>query len=241
MWGTAGEGAGEEVRSRAASLPSLGTGRRHFLLREGTVAVCRLHHPHTLIGKLGSSKLLRRWETHSLRLSAAAIASATPTGAMESPVDYADIEDVVAMPALEAAERFCLRVGLPDGSLLIQTKALSVRKEWEATLLWRREMTMARRLLLASTRPEIILKEAKSLVELGLESGIQDEAVYLEPVQIITSVLHNVYAGGICRSLVEPLIVCVAPLLETVAAVAEIAPLLTRVQSSVVPPKFLPL
>jgi hypothetical protein len=47
------------------------------LLSEGDIQLCRVTHSGTVIGKILSSKFLRRWETHHLYLNDAQISSKT--------------------------------------------------------------------------------------------------------------------------------------------------------------------
>lgn len=56
---------------------SWNSGAKYKLVKEGQIQVCRLNHPRTVLGKLTSSKLLRRWETHTLILDADEITSKT--------------------------------------------------------------------------------------------------------------------------------------------------------------------
>lgn len=53
--------------------------KRRFLrlIGEGDVQLCRMGHSGTVIGKILSSKFLRRWETHHLYLNDAQISSKT--------------------------------------------------------------------------------------------------------------------------------------------------------------------
>lgn len=53
------------------------SGAKYKLVKEGQIQVCRLNHPRTVLGKLTSSKLLRRWETHTLILESDEIKSKT--------------------------------------------------------------------------------------------------------------------------------------------------------------------
>lgn len=62
----------------ASSTPgAISSGAKYKLVKEGQIQVCRLNHPRTLLGKLTSSKLLRRWETHTLILGSDEICSKT--------------------------------------------------------------------------------------------------------------------------------------------------------------------
>jgi len=43
-----------------------------------------------------------------------------PFGFMESPVPYWHIEDVNVISRWDAGQRFCIRITIPDGSVLLQ-------------------------------------------------------------------------------------------------------------------------
>lgn len=63
--------------SKSASCPSLrnAPGLKYKLVREGQMQVCRLQHPRSVFGKIAHSKLLRRWEWHTLVLDREEISS----------------------------------------------------------------------------------------------------------------------------------------------------------------------
>uniref|UniRef100_A0A915I2Y2 C-Maf-inducing protein PH domain-containing protein n=1 Tax=Romanomermis culicivorax TaxID=13658 RepID=A0A915I2Y2_ROMCU len=52
-------------------------------VNEGQIQICRLNHARTVLGKLSSSKLLRRWETHFLILGDDEIKSKTGPPALK--------------------------------------------------------------------------------------------------------------------------------------------------------------
>ncbi|KZS18373.1 C-Maf-inducing protein [Daphnia magna] len=70
--------------------------QRRFLklLSEGDIQLCRVTHSGTVIGKILSSKFLRRWETHHLYLNDAQISSKTPSGFMEESTPYSSMKDI---------------------------------------------------------------------------------------------------------------------------------------------------
>lgn len=66
--------------TKSVSCPSINNppnGTKLKFIREGQIQICRLNHPRTVLGKLTSSKLLRRWESHFLVLDDEEITSKT--------------------------------------------------------------------------------------------------------------------------------------------------------------------
>uniref|UniRef100_A0A914W6B5 C-Maf-inducing protein n=1 Tax=Plectus sambesii TaxID=2011161 RepID=A0A914W6B5_9BILA len=179
--------------SRSRSFPTfvaanagVPAGARYMLVKDSPpVQICRLVHPRTVVGKLSSSKLLRRWETHCLVLNSETLASTT-------------------------------------------TNQLYARNQWLYSLQWRRYMLRYRRLLRNCSRPEVLLKEIMSMVEMAQGSPLQDDSIFLEPVRLVCRVLQQIFEGTLPHTLLDPVITCIAPLLETVSAVAEICPWFNR-------------
>ncbi|XP_057377088.1 C-Maf-inducing protein-like [Daphnia carinata] len=70
--------------------------QRRFLklLSEGDIQLCRVTHSGTVLGKILSSKFLRRWETHHLYLNDAQISSKTPSGFMEESTPYSSMKEI---------------------------------------------------------------------------------------------------------------------------------------------------
>lgn len=62
---------------RRPEQPAVAKRRFLRLIAEGDVQLCKLNHSGTVIGKILSSKFLRRWETHHLFLNDAQISSKT--------------------------------------------------------------------------------------------------------------------------------------------------------------------
>lgn len=66
--------------SKSISCPTISNpsnGTKLKFVREGQIQICKLNHPRTVLGKLTSSKLLRRWENHFLVLDDDEISSKT--------------------------------------------------------------------------------------------------------------------------------------------------------------------
>lgn len=95
-------------------------GPKYKLISEGDLLVCRLNHTRTIISKIMNSKYLRRWEQHHIILTDKDITSSKASGFMEDKIPYSMIEDVNIVSRWDAGHRFCLRITIPDGSLLLQ-------------------------------------------------------------------------------------------------------------------------
>ena len=49
-----------------------------------------------------------------------------PCGMMETAIPYSSIEDVHIISRWDAGQKFCIRITIPDGSLLIQVRYLEI-------------------------------------------------------------------------------------------------------------------
>lgn len=149
------------------------------------------------------------------------IRSRTPNGFMEDPIAYSQLEDIYSVARWDASHKFCLRIVISDGSLLLQVNNVYVRDQWLHSLLWKRNIFKYRRLLLNTRRPEVLLKELRSLVDMSLTTPLQDENIYLTPLDIISELLFKGQAW-IPRQLSEEIILVISPLLEHTTPPAEI-------------------
>ncbi|KAK8775433.1 hypothetical protein V5799_031222, partial [Amblyomma americanum] len=112
-------------------------GPKFKLTHEGDVQLCRLNHSRTVISKILSSKFLRRWETHKVLLGTSEMSSKMPSGFMEQPVSYSVMEDVYSLCRWDPSHKFCLRVVIPEGSLLLQAANGYLRDQWLHSILWK--------------------------------------------------------------------------------------------------------
>ncbi|XP_046395033.1 uncharacterized protein LOC124162504 isoform X2 [Ischnura elegans] len=165
------------------------SGPRFKLLAEGDVQVCVVQHCRGLVGKVLASKFLRRWEMHHLYLNDTCISSKTPTGFMESSIPYCSMEEVHSVARWDASHRFCVRIIIPTGSILLQANNSYTRDQWYHSIVWKKNIYKHRNILRNSTRPEVILREVKSLVSLATNTPLQDECVAHVPLQIVSSLL----------------------------------------------------
>ncbi|XP_069681421.1 C-Maf-inducing protein-like isoform X2 [Periplaneta americana] len=178
------------------TLSPLGPGPRFKPLLEGDIQVCYLNHTRTVVSKILSSKFLRRWESHHLYLNDSCISSKTPTGFMYMSVPYSFMEEVYVVARWDVGYKFCIRIVVSDGSLLLQKNIFKYRN-----------------ILKQSTRPEVMLKELKSLVDFATSTPLQDECVTHVPIEIVSELLveDGLWSG---RASSEELISIMAPLLD---------------------------
>ncbi|XP_076321319.1 C-Maf-inducing protein-like isoform X3 [Tachypleus tridentatus] len=226
-YGTEFQGLVSACSSPSRSLPSSPLGPRFKLLHEGEFHVCRLNHTRTVISKILSSKFLRRWENHRLILSDNEIRSKTPTGFMDSPIPYSQIEDVYSLARWDASQKYCIRIIIQNGSLLLQVNNAYVRDQCLNSIQWKRSILKYRMVLVNSTRPDVLLKELKNLIELALTTPLQDEAIYQGPLDIISELIR-MSPLELPRSLNEEIVAIITPLLERTTPSPEICDFLCR-------------
>ncbi|EFX67109.1 hypothetical protein DAPPUDRAFT_64161 [Daphnia pulex] len=169
------------------------------LLSEGDIQLCRVTHSGTVIGKILSSKFLRRWETHHLYLNDAQISSKTPSGFMEESTPYSSMKEISLVHCL-------IRIVLPEGCLLLQANNAYVRDQWYHSIIWKKNLFRYHQITRRTTRQEVLLKEVKSMVELATSTPLQDHCIAQAPFQVISSLLSTVS--------VKDLLLTLSPLLE---------------------------
>ncbi|KAL4657102.1 C-Maf-inducing protein [Arapaima gigas] len=188
-----------------------GCGMRYKLLQEGDIQVCVLKHPRTFLSKILASKFLRRWEPHHLSLGDSGLASATPTGYMESSLSYSAIEDLQPL-SWDNAPKYCLQLSVPGGTVLLQAANSYLRDQWFHSLQWKKKIYKYRKVLKNPTRWEVVLKEIRALVDMALTSPLQDESIQQAPLHIISTLLSE--NTNLSAQEHENIIVAIAPLLE---------------------------
>ncbi|XP_033217067.1 C-Maf-inducing protein-like [Belonocnema kinseyi] len=172
--------------------PSPGpAGPRFKPLEEGDIQVCYLNHTRTLFSKILSSKFLRRWETHHLYLNDACLSSKTLTGFLQQPVAYSSMTEVYAVARWDPTYKYCLRIVLPDGSLLLQASNAYTRDQWYHSILWKKSIFKYQHMVSVSTREEIILRELKTMVDFALWTPLQDERVPGAPLEAVAKLLED--------------------------------------------------
>ncbi|KAL0279312.1 UNVERIFIED_CONTAM: hypothetical protein PYX00_000901 [Menopon gallinae] len=199
-----------------AMSPAIASKTKLKLILKGDVQLYFLRVSKTIINKVLTSKLLRWWESHHIILQDDCISSRTPSGILESPVMYSDIEDVYTVGRGEQASQLCVRLVLAEGSIILQANNPTVKDQWLLSIIWKKNMHKYRSILQNSTRPEVILKEIKNLVCSTLESPLQDDDIISVPVDIISKVLLE-KEKWMDREMREEIIIALVPLLEKTA------------------------
>ncbi|KAL8560901.1 hypothetical protein ACOMHN_059085 [Nucella lapillus] len=193
---------------------AVAAGPKHKLMTEGDVQVCRLNHTRTIVSKIMNSKYLRRWETHKVVLDHSEMRSSTPVGFMEQGVPYSSIEDVHIVSRWDIGNHFCIRITIPDGSVLLQANNSYIRDQWMYSIQWKKHIYRYEKLLKNTRRPEVLVKEIKNLVDASLTTPIQDTSVFQFPLDLISEVLQQTSSESISRAAHENIIIALSPLLE---------------------------
>ncbi|KAG5848551.1 hypothetical protein ANANG_G00099650 [Anguilla anguilla] len=187
------------------------SGMRYKLLQEGDIQVCVVKHPRTFLSKILTSKFLRRWEPHHLTLTDCSLASATPTGYMETSLSYSSIEELQPL-TWDNAPKYCLQLSFPGGTVLLQAANSYLRDQWFHSLQWKKKIYKYRKVLTKPSRWEVVLKEIRALVDLALTSPLQDDSIHQAPLHIISTLLAE--NSNLSAQEHENIIVAIAPLLE---------------------------
>lgn len=196
-------------------------GTKFQLMHEGDIQLCRLHHSRTVISKILSSKFLRRWESHKVVLGTSEMSSKTPSGFMEKPISYTSVEDVYPLLRWDPSHKFCLRVVIPEGSLLLQAANSYVRDQWLHSIRWKKSLMKYEKVLMTSQNIDVLLKELKGLVHLTLTTPLQDRNIYQQPVDIVSKFLVT-SKDWLPFDVVEDIIRAILPLLERTTPTPEI-------------------
>ncbi|KAH3777131.1 hypothetical protein DPMN_178568, partial [Dreissena polymorpha] len=187
--------------------------QRFKLIHEGDIQLCRLNHTRTIVSKIMNSKYLRRWESHHIILDENEIQSTMATGYMETFIPYSSVEDVHIISRWDAGQKFCIRVSIQDGSLLLQANNSHLRDQWLYSIQWKKHMYKYEKLLTNARRPEVLVKEIKNMIDVSLHTPIQDPSVYQFPLDLVSELLQR-NADVITKVAHENIIVALAPLLE---------------------------
>lgn len=204
---------GPGVQSPTSPKGPIQTGPKHKLITEADVQVCRLNHTRTIVSKIMNSRYLRRWESHRIVLDDNEMRSTTATGFMELAVPYSSIEDVHTVSRWDAGQKFCLRITIQDGSVLLQANNAYIRDQWLHSIQWKRHIFRSERLLKNARRPEILVKEIKNLIDVSLITPIQDSSVFRYPLDLVSGLIqqNDEFLG---KEFQESIIVALTPLLE---------------------------
>ncbi|XP_063821837.1 C-Maf-inducing protein-like [Ostrinia nubilalis] len=203
-------------------------GPRYKLATEGTLRVCCFQHTRTVVVKILAAKFLRRWETHVLCLHEDNIVSKTPSGLLEKPLSYSCMQEVYCISRWDSARKYCLRIVMPHGSLLLQANDVYTRDQWYHSIVWRRNIIRYRHFLTKSVRREVVLKELKNMVDFVMTTPLQDESVTRAPLQILTDLLSERKESSDWEEWAENVTSAAAPLLAERCATGELCALLAR-------------
>ncbi|XP_064099710.1 C-Maf-inducing protein-like isoform X2 [Macrobrachium nipponense] len=170
---------------------------------------------HRVTGEVGQLVFdLEGWREEYLLLTHTAIATRTANGFTEGIVPYSQIEDVhVVVPCGTSGHKFCVRVVVRDGALLLQATNSYARDQWLHSIIWKKNVYKYRNVLRTAKRPEVLLKELKNLVELSLATPLHDHTVCRVPLELASSILTT-GEKWLSRQMTEEIIVTLAPLLE---------------------------
>ncbi|XP_073231692.1 C-Maf-inducing protein-like [Porites lutea] len=134
------------------------------LIHEGDFQVRRLNQSRTLISRVLNSKFLRRWEAHHVYLGDFQMYSATSVGFMEVPLSYQEIQDAYTVNRWETGQHYCMKVIIPDGSVLLKASNAYLRDQWLHSLKWKVNWSRFKSIILSkSSDPEALTRELKTL------------------------------------------------------------------------------
>ncbi|XP_022253248.1 C-Maf-inducing protein-like isoform X2 [Limulus polyphemus] len=202
-------------------------GTKLKLLHETDVLLCKVFHSRNVVHKFLGSKFLRKWENHHLFFTDSEIISRSPSGFMENPIFYSQIEEIYCLPNWTSSRKICIRLVIPEGSIVVQVNNPYMREQWLHSLYWKRTMLRHRMLLSRTERYDVLIKELKSLVDLALSTPLQGENIFQIPLDIISNIVTKEQSWKTCSSR-ETVISIIAPLLERISASAEICDFLCR-------------
>lgn len=148
---------------------------------------------------------------------------------MESPVSYSSVEDVYPLFRWDPSHKFCLRVVIPEGSLLLQAANGYLRDQWLHSILWKKSLLKHEKVLMTSQRVEVVRKELKGLVDLALTTPLQDKNIYQRPVDIVSNFLV-LSKDWLPEQATEDVIKTVLPLLERTTPTPEICEYFCKVR-----------
>lgn len=184
-------------------------------LRAGELGRLPKRFLHRVTGEVGQLVFdLEGWREEYLVLTHTAISARTTSGFLEVLVQYSQIEDVhVVVPCGTSGHKYCVRVIVRNGALLLQANNSYTRDQWLHSIIWKKNVFKYRNVLCTAKRPEVLLKELKSLVELSLATPLHDHTVCRVPLELASSILTT-GEHWLSRQMTEEIIVTLAPLLE---------------------------
>ncbi|XP_032528283.2 C-Maf-inducing protein-like [Danaus plexippus] len=220
------DNSGQKSGSVGTPLPP--PGPRYKLATEGALRICSFQHTRTVVDKILGAKFFRKWETHVLCLLEYHIVSKTPSGLLERPLTYSCMQEVYCITRWDQARKYCLRIVMPHGSLLLQANDAYTRDQWYYSIIWRKNMIRYRNFLTKSVRKEVVFKELKNMVDFVMTTPLQDESVTRSPLQILTDLLSENKDSSDWEEWTETAASVAAPLLAERCVSGELCSLLAR-------------
>ncbi|XP_045771809.1 C-Maf-inducing protein-like [Maniola jurtina] len=215
-------------KSDSGGTPAPPPGPRYKLAVEGSLRICCFQHTRTVVDKILTAKFFRRWETHVLCMLEDHVVSKTPSGLLERPLSYSCMQEVYCISRWDPARKYCLRIVMPHGSLLLQANDAYTRDQWYYSIVWRRNMIRYRNFLTKSVRKEVVLKELKNMIDFAMTTPLQDESVTRAPLQILTDLLSENKDSPDWEEWAENISSVAAPLLAERCVNGELCALLAR-------------
>ncbi|XP_022821363.1 C-Maf-inducing protein-like [Spodoptera litura] len=151
-----------------------------------------------------------------------------PSGLLEHPLSYSCMQEVYCISRWDPARKYCLRIVMPHGSLLLQANDAYTRDQWYHSIIWRRNMIRYKNFLTKTVRKEVVLKELKNMVDFVMTTPLQDESVTRAPLQILTDLLSENKESEDWEEWAEMVTSAAAPLLAERCAAGDLCALLAR-------------
>jgi len=165
---------------------SVGGKIRYPLAHEGDVQVYRITHRRSLLQKVVTAKILRRWEWHKIILADKTLNSASPKGYMTYGLPYNEIQEVIT--GTRNGMSYTVHLIIPcSGSLIFQFSNAYARDQWFISLVWK--ITACRFRNLNKKKGEDLKKELKELVSFCTTSPISDPIVTQLPLNTVSLLL----------------------------------------------------
>ncbi|XP_025425740.1 C-Maf-inducing protein-like isoform X2 [Sipha flava] len=198
------------------------------MIREVDVAVCHLNHTNTIISKILSSKYLRRWENHQIRLQDDCITSNTPTGFLNKTIGYEAIKNLYPVKRWDSNFKYCLRVVVTNGSYLLQTTNQYLRDQIRYSILWKKNVHETQTLLKSQSDPDDMLKELQNIVDFAKNIPLVDDEIFHMPTFIASTLMTRDQEKYCKQSWEKALIGTLRPLIEDCPPSAEMCSFLSH-------------
>ncbi|XP_022176889.1 C-Maf-inducing protein-like isoform X1 [Myzus persicae] len=198
------------------------------MIREVDVAVCHLNHTNTIISKILSSKYLRRWENHQIRLQDDCITSNTPSGFLSKTIGYEAIKDLYPVKRWDSNFKYCLRVVVTNGSYLLQTTNQYLRDQILYSILWKKNVQETQTLLKSQSDPDDMLKELQNIVDFAKNIPLVDDEIFHMPTFIASTLMTRDQEKYCKQSWEKALIGTLRPLIEDCPPSAEMCSFLSH-------------